>query len=110
MVIFGGYVKVRESLYTWEIIWVNTFLNHIDTRGDSPQSEGQTLIPTWYEKKKKKWNPHYRYPNGTKKKSIPDQHWFVCMYISGYYVMFKPMKKYNRLLNWAEVQNEDSGH
>ena len=29
--IFGGYVKVRESLYTRVIIWVTTILNHIDT-------------------------------------------------------------------------------
>ena len=32
MKIFGGYVKVRESLYTRVIIWVHTILNHIDTR------------------------------------------------------------------------------
>ena len=29
---FGGYVKVRESLYTQVITWVNTILNHIDIR------------------------------------------------------------------------------
>ena len=32
ILIFGGYVKVRESLYTWVIIYVNTILNHIDIR------------------------------------------------------------------------------
>ena len=32
ILIFGGYVKVRESLYTRIIIWVNTILNHIDTK------------------------------------------------------------------------------
>ena len=31
ILIFGGYVKVKESLYTRVIIWVNTILNHIDT-------------------------------------------------------------------------------
>jgi hypothetical protein len=30
--IFGEYVKVRESSHTWLIIWVITILNHIDTR------------------------------------------------------------------------------
>lgn len=30
MVIFGGYVKVRESLYTRVIVWVNTILKRID--------------------------------------------------------------------------------
>ncbi len=28
VLIFGGYMKVRDSLYTWVIIWVNTILNH----------------------------------------------------------------------------------
>jgi hypothetical protein len=32
MLIVGGYVKVRESLYTQITIWVNTILSHIDTR------------------------------------------------------------------------------
>ena len=33
ILIFGGYVKVRESLYTLVIIWVKIFVNHIfDTR------------------------------------------------------------------------------
>ena len=32
LLIFGGYVKVRESLYTRAIGWVNTIMNHIDTR------------------------------------------------------------------------------
>ena len=29
ILIFGGYVKVRESLYTQVIIWIKTILNHI---------------------------------------------------------------------------------
>jgi hypothetical protein len=29
---FGGYVKVRESLYTWVNVWIDADLNHIDTR------------------------------------------------------------------------------
>ena len=31
ILIFSGCLKVRESLYTEVIIWVNTILNHIDT-------------------------------------------------------------------------------
>jgi hypothetical protein len=32
ILIFGGYVNGNESLYTLVIIWVNTIVNHIDTR------------------------------------------------------------------------------
>ena len=32
ILIFGGYVKVGESLYTWVIIWVNTSLDQINIR------------------------------------------------------------------------------
>ena len=31
ILVFGGYLKVRESLYTQVIIWVKTILNHIYT-------------------------------------------------------------------------------
>ena len=31
ILIVGGFVKVRESLYTRVIIWVHTMLNHVDT-------------------------------------------------------------------------------
>ena len=35
---FGGYVKVGKSLYiTQVIIWVNTILNHNDTRTILPR-------------------------------------------------------------------------
>ena len=49
---FGGYVKVRESLYIRVIIWVNTILNHIDTRAISPRYEGSCIVyrPKWYWK------------------------------------------------------------
>ena len=36
MLVYGGYVKVRESLYTRVIFWVNTILNHINTRAVLP--------------------------------------------------------------------------
>jgi hypothetical protein len=32
ILIFDGYVKLRESFYTRVIIWVDTILNHIYTR------------------------------------------------------------------------------
>ena len=35
--IFGGYIKVRKYLYTLVIIWVNTILNHIDTKKIVPR-------------------------------------------------------------------------
>ena len=40
IMIFSGYVKVRESLSTRVIIWVNTILNHIDTRAVLPRYAG----------------------------------------------------------------------
>ena len=30
--VFGGSTKVIKSLYTWIIIWVDTFTNHNDIR------------------------------------------------------------------------------
>ena len=39
ILIFGGYVKGRESLHTLVIIWVNTIVNHIDTRATLPRYE-----------------------------------------------------------------------
>ena len=37
ILIFSGYVKVRESLCTRVIIWVKTILNHIETRAILPR-------------------------------------------------------------------------
>ena len=34
--VFSEYVKMRESFSTRVIIWVNTILNHIDTRAVLP--------------------------------------------------------------------------
>ena len=36
---YNGYVKVREFLYTQDIIWVNTILNHIHTKLILPRYE-----------------------------------------------------------------------
>ena len=78
--VFGGYVKVRGSLYTQVIIWMNTILNHIDTRANLPKYEGSCMVyrSKWYRKQKYRqipppisietmWEPHCRYSNGIKK-------------------------------------------
>ena len=41
---FGGYVKVRESLYAWVIIWDSTALNHTDTSIILPRYEGSCMV------------------------------------------------------------------
>lgn len=41
---YGGYVKVREYLYTWITIWVNANLDHIDTRVVFPRYEGFYMV------------------------------------------------------------------
>ena len=40
----GGYVKMRESLYTRVINWVNTILNHVDTMAISPRYEVSCMV------------------------------------------------------------------
>ena len=42
ILIFGGYVKVRESLYIRVTIWVNTILHHIRTI--VPRYEGSCIV------------------------------------------------------------------
>jgi hypothetical protein len=51
VLIFGGSVKMRESLCTQVSVWVNTILNHIDTRKIFPWYEGSCTVyrPEWYE-------------------------------------------------------------
>ena len=44
ILIFGGYVKAREPLFTQIIIRVNAILNHIDTRVFLPRYEGSCMI------------------------------------------------------------------
>ena len=45
---------MRDSLYTRVIFWVNTILNHIDTRAILPRYEGSCLVfrPKWGRKQK----------------------------------------------------------
>ena len=50
ILIFSGYIKVRESLYTRVFNWVNTILNHIDISTILPRYEGPCIV--------------YIYPNG----------------------------------------------
>ena len=40
---------------------------------------------------KKIWNPHYKYPNGIKRKTISTQHWYLPIYI------FPPLKEFIHL-------------
>ena len=58
--VFGGYLKVRESLNTWVIIWVNTTFSRIDTREIAPRYEGSCMVsrPEWYWKQKYCQNPY----------------------------------------------------
>ena len=46
ILIFGKYVKVRESLHTQVIIWVHNILNHIHTREIFPDIKVYTS--EWY--------------------------------------------------------------
>ena len=95
MLIFGGYLKIRDSLYARVITWVNTILNHIDARVVLSGYEDSFMVyrPEWYQKTKMPWNthtllvwetkitdkhpsycyqnmcnPHYRNPNGLEKR------------------------------------------
>ena len=55
ILIVGGCVKMRESLYNQIIIWINKdILNHIDTRTFWPRYEGSCMfyIPINVIKKK----------------------------------------------------------
>jgi hypothetical protein len=58
ILIFGGYLKVSKSLYTQDIIWVNTMLIlGYEPRYDTtilPRYEGPFMIcrPKWYRKQK----------------------------------------------------------
>ena len=51
ILIFGGYVKVRESLHTRISVWVNTILYHIDIMVILLTFEGSCMlyIPEWYQ-------------------------------------------------------------
>ena len=45
LLIFGRYVKVRESLYVQVVIWIDTMsLNHINTRVILPRYESSSMI------------------------------------------------------------------
>ena len=49
---FGGCVKVRESLFTQNIIWVDTILNHIDIGAILSKYAGFCMVHKleWYQK------------------------------------------------------------
>ena len=44
ILISGGHVKGIESLYTQVIIWVNSILNHIDSKAVLPRYEGSCMM------------------------------------------------------------------
>ena len=44
LLIFDEYVKMRESLYTRVIIWVNTILNHMNNKEFLPRYEGSCMV------------------------------------------------------------------
>jgi hypothetical protein len=52
ILIFGGYVKVRGSLYSRTITWINIILSHIDIRVTFPRYECFCMVyrPLWYKK------------------------------------------------------------
>lgn len=50
--LFGGHVKVKEILYIQLIIWIDTILNHIETRTILPKVWKSLLyIHEWHENK-----------------------------------------------------------
>jgi hypothetical protein len=51
--VVGGYIKVRESSYTCDIIWVSNVLKHVDTRAILPMYESTCMV---YEPKRYKKN------------------------------------------------------
>ena len=69
ILIFGGYVKVRESSYTRVIIWVNTIPDHIDTRMFclGMKTLAWYIDPNGIENK---YTVKYPYPTGIKKCEI----------------------------------------
>ena len=56
MLIFNGYFKVRESLYTQVVIWVDLILNHVDTRAILLEYECSCMVykPKGYHGRRKK--------------------------------------------------------
>ena len=44
ILIYGGYVKMRESLYTQVVIWISTILNHFDTRTNMPRYQDFCMV------------------------------------------------------------------
>ena len=89
ILIFGGYLKVRESLHTRVTIWVNTISNHIDTTAFLPRYQGSCMVyrPKWYRNQKyhqiihtllvsKNVEPSLSIPKWYQKQMIPVQHWF----------------------------------
>ena len=54
ILIFGGYVKARESLHIRVIIWVNTILNCTNTSTILLMYESICVMERWTRKEKKR--------------------------------------------------------
>ena len=76
-----GYIRVRESLYTQVIIWINIVLNHIETIVNLPRHEDSCMgyIPLNVIKKQPIKNPMpYWYQ---KHEFLTIKYMCVCIYI-----------------------------
>lgn len=81
---FGGYLKVREALYTWIIVWVATILHRIDTRTWRFLHGIQTWM-VWKTKissithtmlvYQKSWKSHYKITKWYENKTILVKYW-----------------------------------
>jgi len=65
IMLFGGYVKVRDRLFFQVIKCINTILNHINTKQLLPRYEGSCVVftPKWYRSTN---TIKYPYANGIK--------------------------------------------
>ena len=88
---FDGYLKLRESLYTQVIKWVNTILHHIDIRTTIPRYKDNSMVydPQWY------WNI---------KDTIktPTPYWYKTKAKSSFYIPIWYQKKIIQGHHWLE--------
>ena len=52
---------------------------------------------------KKIWNPHYRYPNGIKRKTISTQHWYLPIYIPPFKIIHSFIYEHCKEGNWISI-------
>ena len=103
MLICGGCFKVGESFYTQVIVWVNTILNHIDTRTILTKYEGSCMVyrPKWYRIQKYHQIPiSYWYWI----KMIPVRHWFQPHCVSEYVLIGRQLYSCSFPPKWRSLQ------